>query len=353
MGYRFKPDCPVEADVKRIADKQLALALEQLHAIGTARRDEGLHQARRHVKKLRALLRLVRPVLGDAYAGANRRLARVSRMLAPIADARAIVDTVAAAPALPGMDEEFEGAPTRAALHAALVARAGRIDRKGDVNRVVPRARRMLILERTRIDAWKLDATGVRAIAPGLEDSMRRSLKAMALAFDRPTAANYHAWRQRVKDLWFHTRLLNDRCGGGLAVTCQRLEALDGCLGEYHNVLILEAILRDERIVLRGETLRALRLLRAYKLQLRRRAEREGPQALAETPRHLVHRVRRLWQHDSLGRRTDPANALDHALVRSRVGRHIGRVVEPQLDAQPEARLEEDLHGQRRSARIW
>ena len=295
MGYRLKTNRPVAAEVKRIADKQLALALEQLHAIGTARHDEGLRQARRHVKKLRALLRLVRPVLADAYAGADRRLGKVSRMLAPIVDARAIIGTFAGVPPFAAIDNGPEGIPTRDALHGALVARAGRIDRKGEVDRIVPKARRLLLMERTRIDGWTLEATGVRAIAPGLEDSVRRTRKTMARAFDRPTATNYHAWRQRVKDLWLQIRLINERCGGGLAVECRRLEALDGCLGQYHDVLVLEAILHGERIVGRGDTMRGLRLLRAYEISLRRQAERSGRQALRDTPHQFERRVRRLW----------------------------------------------------------
>jgi hypothetical protein len=320
VGYRLKAHRPIGADVRRIAGQQLALALEQLHAVGTARRDEGLHEARRHVKKLRALLRLVRPVLGDAGAGANRRLARVSRMLAPIADARAIIGTLAGAPPVAGIDDGPEGPPTRAALHAALVARTGRIDRKGEVDRIVPKARRLLLMERTRIDGWTLDATGIRAIAPGLEDSVRRTRKTMKRALERPTAANYHAWRQRVKDVWFHTRLINGRCGAGLAAECGRLEALDGCLGEYHNVLVLEAILHGERIVGRGDTMRGLRLLRAYKLSLRRQAERLAAQALRDTPRQFVRRVQRLW-----GQGVSGAGSKSRGSARPRVDRRADR----------------------------
>jgi hypothetical protein len=181
-------------------------------------------------------------------------------------------------------------------------------------------------MERTRIDAWTLDATGVRAIAPGLEDSMRRARKAMARAFDHPTAANYHASRQRVKDLWFHTRLINERCGGGLAAECRRLEALDGCLGQYHDVLVLEAILHGERIVGRGDTMRGLRLLRPYKTSLRRQAERSGRQALRDTPHQFERRVRRLWGRGVSGaaRRSQAPSThrTEHAVRRERVFVH-------------------------------
>jgi hypothetical protein len=74
----------------------------------------------------------------------------------------------------------------------------------------------------------------------------------------------------------------------------RRLEALDGCLGEYHNVVLLEKILITEALVPRHPTACGLRLLRRYQAELRGRAASLGRQVLDETPADFVRRVKRL-----------------------------------------------------------
>jgi hypothetical protein len=106
-----------------------------------------------------------------------------------------------------------------------------------------------------------------------------------------------------VKDLWLQIRLVDRRCGDAFALERRRLAALDECLGEYHNIVILEAILVKEALVLRGDTIRGLRILREYQLDLRRRAARLGSRALAETPAKFMSRVRHRWHRPAVRRR--------------------------------------------------
>lgn len=78
-----------------IAGKRLALAIQELRTVGDHRSDDAIHGARRHVKKARALLRLVLPAPGKAYTDADARMRSANRLLAPIANGEAVVDTIA------------------------------------------------------------------------------------------------------------------------------------------------------------------------------------------------------------------------------------------------------------------
>jgi hypothetical protein len=118
----------------------------------------------------------------------------------------------------------------------------------------------------------------------------------MTLALAHPTVDHYHAWRRRVKDHWFQTRLLDGRCGGELVAIERGLEALDGCLGEYHNCALLQHALITEALLPREDTARTLRVVRRYERELRRQAEHLGAQMYSETPRAFVARVKRLWR---------------------------------------------------------
>ena len=99
-----------------------------------------------------------------------------------------------------------------------------------------------------------------------------------------------------MKDLWFQLRLVQARCGNKLLADQRRFEALDGCLGEYHNVLLLEEILVHGALASRRQTARSLRLLRRYQSALRRRSLKMGRRVFREKPRHFFRRVKRMWR---------------------------------------------------------
>jgi len=96
--------------------------------------------------------------------------------------------------------------------------------------------------------------------------------------------------------------LLEARCGDTLIRDQRRLEALDGCLGEYHNVILLEEILITESLVPRQQTADGLRLLRRYQAELRDRAASLRRRIFDETPDHFVRRLSRLWHAPAAAR---------------------------------------------------
>jgi len=295
VAYRFKVDRPVDEEVRRIAGKQLALALEHLGAIGDVEKDKALHEARRHVKKVRALIRLVRPALGASYRKSNKALRRVNRLLSPIADGEAVLDTLTRLETR----SAAELSTAVGALREALLARRAAIDRRAKADRVLQSCTSALKAEQARITAWRLTPRGHRAVTGGLGKTVRAARRGMARAVAHPTAGNYHAWRRRVKDHWFQLRLLERRCGGDLVARQQLLETLDGHLGEYHNCVLLQSVLARATNLGRPDTARLLRALRRYQTELRVEAARLGADTYGERPRQFVTRVERAWRSTS------------------------------------------------------
>jgi hypothetical protein len=117
-------------------------------------------------------------------------------------------------------------------------------------------------------------------------------------------SSGYHTWRQRVKDQWLQIRLLEERCGDGLALDEHRLEALDGYLGEWHNCAVLSRILTTDSTLNRRDAARCLRAVRRYERELRRCARRLGTAIYAETSKAFVTRVRREWRSTNRTRTT-------------------------------------------------
>jgi len=90
MSYRWNVEESATANVRRVAMEQVD---EALTAVGSkAPVAERIHEVRKRGKRIRALLRLVRPSLGKAYAAENAAVRDATRPLAPIRDARSMVD---------------------------------------------------------------------------------------------------------------------------------------------------------------------------------------------------------------------------------------------------------------------
>lgn len=317
MRYQLQPGIPIEREVRRIADRQLRLAIGGLRDVGNRQSDQTVHAARRHVKKVRALLRLVAAGLGGGLRPIDRRLRTIARRLGPIADGESAIAT------LERLARDHPGelsSEAVAALRASLVRRELRIDERARREAVLPWSERALRFELPEIRHLELKRTGFRAVAPGLERTVRRSRRAMRRALARPTVHNYHRWRRRTKDHWLQMRLLRARCGNMLIDDERRLEALDGYLGEYQNCALILRVLAAGRS---REATGCRRLLRRYQVELGANALAIARTVYRDTPRRLVKRVRLLWKsvkrarraaglrHIGPRRRGDPPTAAD------------------------------------------
>jgi CHAD domain-containing protein len=299
MGFCLKPGQPIDEEIRRIADHQLTQAVAELRTVGGAESDDAVHSARRRVEKVRALIRLVRPALSRRYPSLNRRLRAVNRLLAPVADGYATVET------LERLAAKYRTAlprQTLAEIRGRLLRREAVADEEATLSDVRGRVAALLSAERYALSRWQLDQGGIRAIAPGLEASVRSTRRAMRLALARPSVEHYHTWRQRVKDQWLHVRLLQARCGDALAPDEKRLEALDGCLGEYRDCVLLQRALTTDSTLSPSDAARCLRLVRRYQYELRAKARMLGLEIHRETPRQFVKRVKRHWRSAKLAR---------------------------------------------------
>ena len=293
MGYRLRSGQPVAHEVVRVAHGQLALAMAALSAVDDDD-DTAVHTARRRIKKVRALLRLARPALGRRrQRRLNRRLRAVNRLLAPVADGQAVLGTLTRVTARYRDDLPPD---LVAAIHHRLVRRETMAVENAALENVCDTALALLRREQARIEHGRSRKTGFRAIDDGLERTVRQGRRAMARAVGSGRSDDYHTWRQRVKDRWLQTRLLQERCGNRLTSDERRLEELDGLLGECHNCALLRDAVRADSTLTRGDIARCVRVVRRYEHTLRRAARLLGAKVYHATPSQTVARIRRFWR---------------------------------------------------------
>src|SRR5437660_612910 len=95
MAAQLRKDESATASVRRMARKQLGKALDALGRGDQALADEAIHDARKRLKKVRAYLRLLRPVLGSrVYRRENAAIRDAAQPLTEIRDAKILVETL-------------------------------------------------------------------------------------------------------------------------------------------------------------------------------------------------------------------------------------------------------------------
>lgn len=291
MAFAFDPRRPLPRELRRVVRKQLKLAVLELRGARVHPDDRAVHEARRRIKKARAALRLCRPWLGARFSKSSRRLGRVSRMLAPIADSEAMVRVFATLLRPPSV------APGTFAVrsighqleHHRQTVYDGAVRR-----RCFERAARLLARERRRVGRWRLDDADATAnVRAGLARTVRRSRRAMTRAIARPTEARFHTWRRRVKDHWLQLRLMDT---GSLTADVARLERLDAALGACHDVALLTAATRRATPPLeRRDIAGCLRSLRGERTARRRESVAVGRAVYGESTRACLARATEAW----------------------------------------------------------
>jgi CHAD domain-containing protein len=293
MAFRLSQRRSLASELRRHLDRQLRLAGERLREPGTPDADDGIHEARRHIKKARALLRLFAGNLGKDGRAANRRLRTIGRLLGPIADGESVLET------LTRLHRRYAGRTargTRSSLRRNLQRRENRIDAQAREHHVIAAALSLLRDERRHWRRWRGTGNEFRMIAGGLRSTFAAARDRQREASRGFDAEVTHAWRRRVKDQWYQTRLLERRCGTGLARDRRRLGALDDCLGEVQNAAVLLGALRANPALDAYDRGHYRSLLQRYQSGLNRSAAWLGRDIYQEKPNQFVRRIHRLWR---------------------------------------------------------
>src|SRR5437868_1078564 len=94
MPYRLQHDESIPRGLRRIAREEIDSAIDHLRVKQPSKRDEAVHEARKCIKRLRGLVRLLMPELGSAGHEENTTLRDLGRTLSAVRDAAAMIETV-------------------------------------------------------------------------------------------------------------------------------------------------------------------------------------------------------------------------------------------------------------------
>jgi CHAD domain-containing protein len=292
-AFRLDPWAPVPDEVRRVARGRLEHALDELRGNTDSTREEAVHEARKDMKKLRALLRLVRGELGErVYSAENACFRDIARELAGVRDADVMLAT------LTDLEKRYGDLPGAGAkLRPALVAHRFRAT-AGSLKPASKTAAARLDEALGRVDGWMLDTDGFEAFEEGLGRVYRQGRRAYRAARKQPSAEHMHEWRKRVKDLWYHLLLLQDSWKPVLSALADEAHELSDRLGDEHDLTVLRewahrhmAALNGDDPVLRGFDV----LLQSRRAELQAEAFDYGARLYADKPSLFVERLESWW----------------------------------------------------------
>jgi CHAD domain-containing protein len=230
-AYRLKRREKTAKGVRRIAHGRVEHALEQLRQQPDGE-EVAVHTARKDLKKLRSLLRLVRGELGkSAYSAENARYRDAGRLLSDARDAEVKLQTLAA------LRDRFDDLPDLDGYVAALKSEQASA-RHG--NGTLTDAARAIEAGGESIDAWDLPGGRWPPVGDGLASAYGRGRRALALVKESDGDGEaVHEWRKRSKDLWYHLRILERAWPEVLGPLAAQAHELSDLLGDHHDLSVL------------------------------------------------------------------------------------------------------------------
>ena len=291
MAYRFKIAETPERALRRIGLEQLERALRALSAADTA--GSVIHETRKCLKRLRALLRLVRPGLDEGvFHNENARYREIAALLSPARDAQILVETL------------IKLEPFAAAADAAeLAAFTAHIDQMQVPDAVSERAD-MIAAARSKLNAAKsamskLDIAGsdFGCVEQGLRASYRKGLERFRCAYCEGTDEAFHDWRKSVQLHWRHMALLSRAWPDMFSARVEAARQLSHSLGDSQDlsVLVVQVETLPAGVLPKSGAGRLVRLARKRQQHLRASAEPRGAQIFSLPPKALAHSVMTAW----------------------------------------------------------
>ena len=232
MAYRIAADETLGDGLRHSARDQLDGAVRALEERFVDEPAKAIHDARKRIKKTRALLRLARPAMGrKAVRRENDALRAAAATLSAARDADVLVETV------DDLAERYVGRLPSATFEAVRASFSG-----GDGSRPTPSVDEALagLREvRARVDDWPLGDADRDDVLAGEGKAYAAGRAQLPEAGDAPDVEELHEWRKRVKDLWYHGLLLRNAWAPVVETQAEEAHRLSEILGDDHDLFVL------------------------------------------------------------------------------------------------------------------
>lgn len=274
MGYHIEKGESLATAFGRIAAEEIDLAMAQSRRL---HRGEAVHNARKALKRLRALLRSLRVAFPKKlFRAENRHIAATCRRISPLRDVHVQLRTLGKLKAA--------ASPAGDHIRRQLLRQQSSFIRRIPALRKTVRA--LLEVSRQSLASWPLRKATAEDLASGLKRIYKQGREAFKAARKSPTPGHLHAWRKKTKSLGYGLEMIKNLGSGELSKMIRSSDILTEALGDDQDLfMVLRALDKEhrsnpasdfDRLANRISLKRAKRQKRAFKLGEKVYGEKSG-----------------------------------------------------------------------------
>jgi CHAD domain-containing protein len=292
MVYRFKLDEALHQGVRRIARGQMervADHLRPIHLNPAADAEAGtdakrIHEARKGLKRARALLRLVRAGLPpDVFASENASLQAIASSIA--GERERVSLRTAIAWLAPVIDDPRAIKALQAAVAPSASNRGSAISlERGGADAAA-----------LRLAALDVAGSGQQVIEAGLRRCQRQYRRAVAAAIETGDEDAFHEWRKAVQWHWRHMQLLSPAWPQFCKARLESARRVSQLLGNDHDLAQLAALARNAGLSSQAQP-KVVRVIETQQAMLRAAAALDGQRLAADRPKALARQICGYWR---------------------------------------------------------
>jgi CHAD domain-containing protein len=292
MTFRLEPGLAITQSVRQAGTEQIDRALSKL--AGKAKKGNAVHETRKAIKRLRALLHLIKPAMRKAdFRIGDARLKQIAKSLSGVREIQAMIETVAK---LDAYDEQVGRGPVASQLRAHL-------EEMRDAAETSPngsgaeRARKLLKQARHAFDKIELESDDFAVLAKTVERDYRKARDAYKRAYELGEDEAFHDWRKYVQRHWRQLLLVAPGWPKALRPHIALARDLSEILGEDHDLYILSQFVEQKAASFGspGDVEAFLALCGQRQQELRILAQDMGARLFAEKPSSLALRLTVYW----------------------------------------------------------
>jgi len=289
LDVSLHADEPLRAGLLRVGDALIQNALDHIRS-SASDQAEDVHLVRVTIKRLRAMLLLIQPVIGKTvFDRENARLRNAARRLSSARDSVVARQTLATLPLSAGRKRD--------AVAAALAGFKQDGEPEAEIRKTMNRL--ALALEETKRNLHRIRVSEHewKAVEPGLRQLYSQCRKRMEHALGQGDDKAFHKWRIRVKSLYYGLQMLQ-------RVWPERIDKMLGDLGRLqeeigadHDLVVLKRSMRETPDAFQGtETVeQVVDSVDDKSKKLRRVIEPLGRAIFDQTSRDFVRELGQRW----------------------------------------------------------
>ncbi len=259
--------------------------------------DRSVHEARKELKRARAMLRLLRDAMGaTTYKRENAAIRDAARPLSAVRDGRVL---------LAALDSliEYYGKPAKTLpldgfkrvlrrQHAQL--RSTVLKQPGPLRAVRQQLREVT----ARSQQWRVGKEGWSVIGAGVKRTYSAGRKALKQAQASPSDVHLHELRKQTKYFWHQLQILEPLWPGPLVELAQQTHRLADLLGDDHDLAVLRQRALEAREVFPTEAAHKalLALIERCRAALQEKAAALGQRLYDEDSAAFAARLGKYWR---------------------------------------------------------